>query len=64
LKIRIEATGSRTGHLKCLIDITGDLFHERHSFSLDIDQSYLPGLISQLGAVLREYPIRNDEKAN
>jgi hypothetical protein len=61
LRVKIEATGSRTGHLKCLVEITGDHMNEHHRFSLDSDQSYLPGLMAQLGAVLRKYPIKNEE---
>jgi len=61
LKVKIEATGSGTGHLKCLVEITGDQMNEHHRFSLDSDQSYLPGLVGQLGAVLREYPIKNEK---
>jgi hypothetical protein len=35
--------------------------NEHHRFSLDSDQSYLPGLAAQLGAVLRGYPIKNEK---
>src|SRR5215469_14139270 len=62
LKVRIGATASRTGHLKCLVEITGDHINEHHRFSLDTDQSYLPGLLAQLAAVFREYPIKNEDK--
>jgi hypothetical protein len=61
LRVKIEATGSRTGHLKCLVEITGDHMNEHHRFLLDSDQSYLPGLLAQLGTVLREYPIKNEK---
>ena len=60
LKVKIEATGSR-GHLKCLVEITGDHMNELHRFSLDIDQSYLPGLLAQLATMMREYPIKNEK---
>jgi hypothetical protein len=58
LRIKFVAKESATGHVDCEIDITGNHMSEHHQFLFDIDQSYLPGLLSQLTAVLREYPIR------
>ena len=58
LCVKITARKSGTGHLDCEIDITGDHMSERHYFLFDIDQSYLPGLLTQLAVVLREHPIR------
>ena len=58
LQIKFAARQSGTGHLDCEIELTGDHMSESHRFLFDIDQSYLPGLISQLSAVLREYPIQ------
>lgn len=58
LNIKIEEEESSRGHLKCIVLITGDHLSEEHRYLFQIDQSYLPGLIAQLGAVLREFPIR------
>jgi hypothetical protein len=57
-----EAKNSKTGHLDCTVAITGDHLSEEHRFSFGIDQSYLPGLLAQLGAVLREYPIQDEQR--
>ena len=59
LQIKFVARKSGTGHLDCEIELTGNHMSERHRFLFDIDQSYLPGLISQLSAVLREYPFQD-----
>jgi hypothetical protein len=64
LSVKLIAKKSGTGHLECKINLTKqymsgrDYATERHDFSLVIDQSYLPGLLSQLTIVLRDYPIR------
>jgi len=60
LKVKITSKKSMTGHLDCDVEITGDHMTERHHYRIDTDQSYLPGLISQLAAVLREYPIKGE----
>jgi hypothetical protein len=62
LKVKIEAAGAKTGHLDCVVSLTGDHLAETHRFSFEIDQSYLPPVIGQLAAVLREYPIQDEEK--
>jgi hypothetical protein len=61
LKVAIRAKSSKTGHLDCTVALTGDHLTEEHRFALEIDQSYLPGLVRQLGAVLREYPIQDEQ---
>ena len=59
LSVKIESDGSKRGHLKCEVGITPDHLSETHQYCFEIDQSYLPGLIAELSAVLREYPIKN-----
>lgn len=61
LGIKITTTNSGTGQLDCEIDITGNHISEQHHFVLNIDQSYLSGLLAQLAIVLREYPIRDKQ---
>jgi len=58
LRVKIKSRKSLTGHLDCEVEITGEQITERHHYLFDIDQSYLPGLLSQLANVLREHPIR------
>lgn len=59
LSVKIESQGSATGQLTCEVALTGDQISERHRYMFSTDQSYLPGLISQLGSVLHDYPIRD-----
>jgi hypothetical protein len=61
LAIKIEEQKSKTGHLNCEVQLTGEQMSEFHRYTFDIDQSYLPGLLGQLAAVLREFPIRNEK---
>ena len=46
------------GHLEMRVDITPDVLRQEHTLRMEIDQSYLPGLISELDAVLGEFPVR------
>ena|SRR5215468_4101522 len=52
----------RQGHLVLRVEITPDPVTQQHSFEFAIDQSYLPALLSEVNAVLREYPIREPEQ--
>lgn len=51
----------RTGHIRTQVTIVGDDYVERHEFQFELDQSYLPPLISELEKILAAYPIK--EKA-
>lgn len=57
LSARIE-TADPLGHLTLRVDITPDNLRQNHAFEFEIDQSYLPGLISQCDRIGREYPSR------
>lgn len=46
------------GHLELRIDITPDHLSQNHTFRIEIDQSYLPGLIRELDAILVKFPVR------
>ncbi len=61
LKVKILGSTSAVGHIVGTIEITGDHMTEAHRFDFTSDQSYLPGLIAQLAAIFRDYPIRADE---
>ena len=41
--------------------LTGDHLAERHEFFAEIDQSYLPALLSDLHRLFDEYPIRGSQ---
>lgn len=58
LKVKITDEGATPGHFSFEIDLSGDHISERHHFSGGLDQSYFPGFLAQLSAILREYPIR------
>ena len=48
------------GHVTMEVSITPDHMTQEHKFIFEIDQSYLPALISQCEEVLKEYPLRTD----
>jgi len=62
LAVKIEGKKEKRGHLSCEVRLTGEHMTERHQYSFEIDQSYLPGLLAQLAAVFRALPIRYEKK--
>jgi hypothetical protein len=48
----------RDGRGTLAVNITPDHMTQQHRFQFDLDQSYLPGLISALERLLQNYPIR------
>lgn len=58
LGITIKAIDS-LGHLELTIEITPDHLSQEHNFKFEIDQSYLPALVSQCRDLLELYPCRN-----
>jgi hypothetical protein len=59
--LRAKVSLDRLGRGELAVNIAQDHLREQHTFKFDFDQSYLSGLIRQLGHVLAEYPIRGDE---
>jgi hypothetical protein len=57
LKVSIEAESQ--GHLKFIVEITPNHIEQLHSFSFELDQSYLPKLVNSCKEILKAYPIRN-----
>jgi hypothetical protein len=54
----LQVLADKTGHLR----VTGDLLDEpgignRLSFSLDLDQTYLPNVLSALDEITRAFPV-------
>lgn len=45
------------GQLDATVEITPDYLTQAHHFTLTLDQSYLPGLISSCEAILKRHPI-------
>ena len=58
LRIVMKATDS-LGHFELTIEITPDHLTQEHKFQFEIDQSYLPALLSQCREVLELFPCRN-----
>lgn len=57
--LRLEC--DKLGYIKGELNITHDHMSEKHEYTLDMDQSYLPGIITLCKAILVEYPIRGDK---
>lgn len=57
LKLELD----KLGHIKGELNITPDHLSEKHEYTLDMDQSYLPDLISQCKVILVEYPIKGEK---
>lgn len=57
LSVSLEIA-DRVGHLRAQVEITPDHLVQAHLFEFELDQSYLPGIIQQCSAIVREYPIR------
>jgi hypothetical protein len=55
LLIKFET--EKLGRVKMSVDITPNHLHQKHNFVFEIDQSYLPKLISDCQATLKKYPI-------
>ncbi len=52
----------RLGHLSMRVEITPDHLEQQHAFEFGIDQTFLPGIVLQCGAILEEFPVREPEK--
>lgn len=57
LKVSLDGA-DRLGHVRARVEITPDHLAQWHRFEFELDQSYLPGIIRQCSAIVREYPIR------
>jgi hypothetical protein len=56
LKVELKSTGS--GHLAVRISITPDHMTQAHSYSDQLDQTFLPPIIAGCRAILAKYPLR------
>ena len=57
LQVSLKAT-DRLGHIKMRAQITPDHMTQRHELIFELDQTYLPEIISQCRKVLDEFPVR------
>jgi hypothetical protein len=57
LLVSIEEADS-PGHLIMRVDMTPDSLTQNHTMFFEIDQSYLPSIITGCTRILREFPVR------
>lgn len=48
----------QVGHVRMQVKITPDHMNQEHEFSFELDQSYLPELVTQCRAIVEKYPVR------
>ncbi len=54
----------RLGHFTMRVSITPDHMTQEHSFSFEIDQTFLPGIQRQCRAIAARFPIRGMESTH
>lgn len=59
LSPELHFVGSRGG-LEGTVQITPDNLTQEHTFRFTLDQSFLPGIVAQCRALLRQFPIRGE----
>jgi hypothetical protein len=56
--LRVVVQAKKLGQLEVELDITPENVSQSHRFTFELDQTYLPRLISGLNKILRKYPKR------
>ena len=56
--LRMRLGCGSTGQLLTEIALTPDHPTQTHTFELELDQTYLPGIIRQLETILERFPVR------
>ncbi len=56
--LRVQLAFCSTGQLLTEIALTPDHPTQTHTFELELDQTYLPGIIRQLDTILERFPVR------
>lgn len=59
LSVVLEA--KNLGQIEMVVDITPNNLCQSHKFIFEVDQSYLPKLITECEAVLSKYPVKSME---
>jgi hypothetical protein len=57
--ISVEFSASANGHISVKLSVTPDHIKETHEYEDEIDQSYLPAIISSCQAIIARFPIRD-----
>ena len=56
--LRADLTATGLGHINLVISLTPDHLTEEHVFRTELDQSYLPEIISACQSILDRYPLK------
>ncbi len=56
--LHVELQVDRSGHITMRIDITPDHMTQEHRFTFEVDQTYLPPLITACRKVIANFPVR------
>ena len=59
--LALEFIAESGGRIRIRLSITPDHMFESHSYTEEIDQTYLPPIIGSCQAILAKYPIRQPE---
>jgi hypothetical protein len=57
-ELSVKLKASSLGQIEMTVDITPDQLNQKHNFVFEIDQSYLPNLISSCKKVIDKYKIK------
>ena len=57
-ELSMELEAQSLGKIEMVVEITPDHRYQKHQFLFEIDQSYLPPLISSCKTILKEYQIK------
>jgi len=57
-ELDVKLVAGDHGHIAATIETTPDDLTHAHSFTFEIDQSYLPGIIAGCRETLEKYPVR------
>jgi hypothetical protein len=60
----VELEAKSLGQISMTVKITPDHLSQSHQFIFDVDQSYLPKLITSSDAVLKKFPIKRNHKTS
>jgi hypothetical protein len=49
----------KLGRIEAIVEITPDHLTQQHRFEVEVDQSFLPGLVASCDAILTRFPVTN-----
>ena len=57
--LRLHLKMQKLGRIEAVVEITPDHLTQQHSFEVEADQSFLPGLVASCEAILKRFPVIN-----